>query len=262
METQPQRQASSTQEICFPNGNCAQALFLPAAMAITDTLFPILNIPQPHAVLMIAGGASSMDERLYPNLRSLFTDGIAHLAVSLGALIIDGGTQAGVMEMMGTGIAEQQHKSTLLGISPAGCITYPGQSAPINSAESAPLDPNHSHFVLVETDEWGGETQAMYELAQLFSAHCPSVALVINGGSITRKEVLYNVRQTRPIIVIEGSGRVADDIARCWREQPSIPSDPEIAEIVQHGDIHLFPITGAVTELVQLAQELLRKKAT
>lgn len=257
MEMQPERQTISTQQICFPNGNCAQALFLPTSTHITNALLSTLNIPQPHVVLMIAGGASSMDGQLYPNLRSLFTDGIAHLATSLGALIIDGGTQAGVMEMMGTGIAEQQHKSALLGVSPAGCVTHPGQSTPINSTESAPLDPNHSHFVLVETNEWGGETQTMYELAQLFSAHCPSVAVVINGGSITRKEVLYNVRQKRSIIVIAGSGRMADDIAALWQEQPSSISDPEMAEIIQYGNIHLFPVTGSVAELIQLTQSLL-----
>src|SRR5947209_7377505 len=146
MNMQPERLAIRKQQICFPNGNCAQAVFLPVGANPVD-LLSILNIPSPNAVIMIAGGASLMDEQLYPNLRSQFTDGIAHLAASLGALIIDGGTQAGVMEMMGTGIAEQQHKATLLGISPSGCVTYPEQSPPINSTESAPLDPNHSHFV-------------------------------------------------------------------------------------------------------------------
>jgi len=259
MNTQPERQAISKQQICFPNGNCAQAVFLPVGANPVD-LLSILNIPSPNAVIMIAGGASLMDEQLYPNLRSQFTDGIAHLAAALDALIIDGGTQAGVMEMMGTGVAEQQHRVTLLGVSPAGCVTYPGKpSAPV-SEDNAPLDPNHSHFVLVETDTWGGETETMYELAQVFSQNSPSVAILVNGGSIAKKEVLYNVRQRRPIIVIEGSGRTADDIARLWREQmPSIP-DAQLAEIMQQGNIHLFPLTGTATELVQLAQGLLSKQ--
>ena len=259
MNTQPGRQAISKQQICFPNGNCAQAVFLPVGANPVD-LLSILNIPSPNAVIMIAGGASLMDEQLYPNLRSQFTDGIAHLAASLGALIIDGGTQAGVMEMMGTGIAEQQHRATLLGVSPAGCVTYPGRPSTSVSKDNAPLDPNHSHFVLVETDEWGGETEVMYELAQVFSQGHPSVAILINGGSITKKEVLYNVRQKRPIIIIEGSGRTADEIAQLWQEKPPSISDPELAEIIQYGDIHLFPLTGSATGLVQLTQHLLSKQ--
>src|SRR5258708_39528753 len=105
MTMQPERQAISKQEICFPNGNCAIAVLPPAGANPLDYL-SLLEIPLPHAVIMIAGGASFMNGQDYPNLRSLFTDGIAHLAVSLGALIIDGGSQAGVMELMGIGIAE------------------------------------------------------------------------------------------------------------------------------------------------------------
>ncbi|GAC1466087.1 MAG: hypothetical protein PVS3B3_17190 [Ktedonobacteraceae bacterium] len=59
------------------------------------------------------------------------------------------------------------------------------------------------------------------------------------------------------MIVLQGSGRAADDIARLWQEKPSAIADARLAEIIQHGDIHLFPATGSATELVQLTQQLL-----
>src|SRR2546421_9839506 len=259
MDTRPASQSMNKREIHFPNGNLAQAILPPAGTRATDLLHT-LNIRQPNAVIIIAGGASKMDEKVHPELDRLFTRGIAHVATSARALIIDGGTQAGVMAIMGQAVAEQQLRSTLLGVAPAGNVTYPGKSTGMSGSESVPgvpLDPNHSHFVLVETDKGGGETETMYELAKTLSAGRPSVAVLINGGSIAKSEVLHNVRQRRALIVIWGSGRVTAEISRVWRKKPTSLSDPQLSEIILYGDIHLFPLTGSAMELAQLTQRLL-----
>jgi len=256
METQPASQAMNKWEIHFPNGNRAQAVFSPAGTCATDLLHT-LGIQQPDAVIIITGGASEMDEQEHPDLVRLFTCGIAQVAGSERVLIIDGGTQAGVMAIMGRAVAGKQRKSMLLGVAPAGSVVYPGKSTDMSDNEGVPLDPNHSHFVLVETDEWGGETEMMYELAEALSTGRPSVAVLVNGGSIAKSEVLHNVRQKRPIIVIEDSGRLADEIARLWQEKPFYISDPQLAEITLHGNIHVFPLSGSAKELVQLTRYLL-----
>ncbi len=257
---QSDQQVLRTQDIVFPNGNSAHTVFAPIGTNAQD-LLQLLNIPTYNDLIMLVGGASLMDEKLYPNLESLFTHGIAHLAVIRKALIIDGGTQAGVMELMGKGVTAQRHRFPLLGVSPGKVVTYPGEfSNNIVDHERVPLDPNHSHFVLVQTNKWGGETETMYQLAHLYAQSCPSVAMVVNGGSIAKKEILYNVRQGRPIILFTGSGRVADEIAVLWQEKPSSFSTPDLAEIIQHGNIHLFPITSAEAELVQLVQSLLQQQ--
>ncbi len=124
------------------------------------------------------------------------------------------------------------------------------------------LDPNHSHFVLVQTEHWGSETAAMYELARMFSQGRSSIAILINGGAIAIQEALYNVRQKRPIVVIQGSGRAADEIAWLWQEQPATIADSALAEIVQTGDIHLFPATGSAFDLKQLMLQLLSSSHT
>ena len=252
-----EQHAVRTQSIVFPNGNQAQAIFFPSA-AHVDDLPTLLHIPSFSSVITIIGGAALMEDTGSAHPADLFTHGVALLAATHNALIIDGGTQAGVMELMGTGVAEQQHRSPLLGVAPASLVSYPEQLDRTGQKERVPLDPNHSHFVLVETDEWGGETATMYELAQLFSQGHPSVAIVVNGGAIAIQEALYNVRQKRTIIVLQGSGRAADDIARLWQEKPSTITDPNLAEIIQHGQIHLFPLTGAATNLMQLMQQLLQ----
>jgi hypothetical protein len=259
MDSQPIPEAIKIEEISFPNGNQARAVLPPPGTRATD-LVRALAIPQPGSLIMIAGGAARMDERDHLNLTRLFTDGIAHIAATYNALVIDGGTQSGVMDLMGQGVAKQQQRPVLLGISPAGKVTYPGKTGHRVGRDEVPLDPNHSHFVLVETNEWGGETETMYELANVFSEGCPSVAILINGGDIAKNEVLYNVRQRRSILVIEGSGRFADEIARNIHEKTSFDSDPDVTEITSKGKLYVFPISGSTLELEQLTQRLLDER--
>jgi SLOG in TRPM, prokaryote len=256
MDTQPVPEAIKIQEISFPNGNRALAVFPPIGSHATY-LVRALGIPQPGSLIMIMGGAARMDERDHSNLMRLFSEGIAHIAASHNALVIDGGTQSGVMELMGQGIAQQPRRPVLLGISPAENVTYPGKTTHRADNEQIPLDPNHSHFVLVDTNEWGGETETMYELAKVYSQSCSSIAILINGGAIAKNEVLYNVHQRRPIIVIEGSGRFADEIARILHNKSYLDSDPDLTEIINQGKLYLFPIAGSTLELEQLIQRLL-----
>jgi hypothetical protein len=174
--------------------------------------------------------------------------------------MIDGGTQAGVMALIGLGVAQQQHKPTLLGVAPIGLVTNPGKSTDETSSEVVPLDPNHAYFVLVDTDEWGGETETMYELAQVLSQNSPSIALLINGGGIAKREVLHNVRQRRPIIIFEGSGRLADEIASMVRNKRIPPPDPELAEIIADRDLYFLPLTSSAADLEQLTRRLISQQ--
>ena len=246
------------QKIYFPNGNHAQAVIAPDSTPAND-LLPALGIPQPEALIMIVGGAAFMDKQSDAELVQLFTGGVIQIATERNALIIDGGTQAGVMEIIGLAVSGQQRRPELLGVSPHGCVAYPGKTSETPNPDNGPLDPNHSHFVLVETNEWGGETETMYALAATVSQHCPSLAILVNGGAIGKNEIIANVRQHRPIIVIQGTGRLADEVATLWQEKttPNSIPDAALAEIIRDGDIQLFPITGAAVALAQLVRHLL-----
>ena len=125
MDTQPRPETIKIQEISFPNGNRALAVIPPIHLPATY-LVQVLDIPLPEFLIMIVDGAARMDERDQTNLMRLFSDGIAHIAVTHHALVIDGGTKSGAMELMGQGIAQQPLRPVLLGISPAENVTYPG----------------------------------------------------------------------------------------------------------------------------------------
>ena len=62
-----------------------------------------------------------------------------------------------------------------------------------------------------------------------------------------RELVLKSVRQGWPLIIIEKTGRLADEIAALWKEKVETKKDPCIedpvmAEIIADGNIQLFPL--------------------
>ncbi|HEX4696881.1 MAG TPA: hypothetical protein VH254_04340 [Candidatus Udaeobacter sp.] len=235
------------QEIVFPNNNGAKLVTASRGTPMA-ALIKSLGISQPKNLILLIGGADKLDEKLTSRLTQLFSRGIARAAADADALIIDGGTQAGIMQIMGQSIADRGRKSSLLGVAPAAKVTYPGGPI-VPGNDSAPLDPNHSHFVLVDGKEWGSETETLFELAAAFNV--PVLAILVNGGAIAKDELLQSVRRSWPVIVIKGSGRLADEVA-ALKEHPSSIEDPVLAEIVAEGDLRIFPITGALEDFERM----------
>jgi hypothetical protein len=230
--------------ITFENGNRAVVITAPrdaSAQAILDAL----GIPSPRAVILLFGGAAGLDDSRKAHLATLFADGVAPVAAELDALIMDGGTQSGVMAMMGEAVARCAPRCELLGIAPAGKVTYPGNGQ-VAIEGSTPLEPNHSHFVLVESEEWGGETGKMLELARAFNA--PVVAMLVNGGAIAADEALQSVRNRWQLLVVEGSGRFADELSAVVRDSQSAKSS-KVSEIARSSRVVLFRVDDSVSTL-------------
>ena len=62
-----------------------------------------------------------------------------------------------------------------------------------------------------------------------------------------------DVRQNWPVIVIEGSGRLYANEVAALKKQPSQIEEPTLAEIVEEGDLRIFPITGALEDFERAA---------
>jgi len=187
-------------------------------------------------------------------LRNLLAKGVARLAAEEGIAIIDGGTQAGVMRLIGEEHAKARGSAPLIGVCPAALVSWPGGPS---GSDLVPLEPNHTHFVLTDGEHWGAETKATFALAAALGRDgVPSVAILANGGPIAYDEVLQDIRQGREIIVIRGSGRLADAIAAAVARDGG-PPDNEIAAIVQEGHITLFDITGEPAALAALIRRKL-----
>jgi hypothetical protein len=239
--------------IAFDNGN--QALVVTAGRdADPQSILKTLDIAQPQALIMVFGGAKGLDDSRKARLAELFRNAIAPAVADARALVIDGGTESGVMAMMGEALARNGRESQLLGIAPAGKVTYPGGPNDANIGDGAPLEPNHSHFVLVESDEWGGETGTMFKLARALNVAVAT--LLINGGQIAENEALRSVRNGWPLLVVEGSGRFADQLCAAVRNA-TLNASATIKEITRSGRVKLFSIDKPALGLKSLLQQIL-----
>ncbi len=214
-----------------------------------------LGLTTPRSLLMVSGGASEMSAADVERLRGPLA-GIARLVAQEHVAIIDGGTQAGVMQLIGQGRAALGGDAPLIGVCPAALVTWP---AGPRGTDRVSLDPNHTHFVLTDGYRWGAETETMFALAAFISARAPSLAVLANGGAVARKELLRHVSQSRLVIVLAGSGRLADEIAAAAANTRI--ADQQIAAIVRDGRIAAFDIADGPAALATLIQRKLFEKA-
>jgi hypothetical protein len=212
MDSLPNNPSLERGEIRFSNNN--RAVFVKASLEqATADLLKTLEIKKPATVLLVIGGADDLDAALNDQIEYLLEHGLVLAAADTNALIIDGGTKAGVMELMGKVIALRGRVAPLLGIAPEGKVTYPGGPTAGSIAGGAELDPNHSHFILVQGAEWSGGTDLMFKLVAELAKEARVVVVLMNGGDQTRDEVKRAAKLGWPVVVIQGSGRLADEIA-------------------------------------------------
>ena len=191
-----------------------------------------------HPVLVCIGGASGMSEEHIAALNAAFQDFIAPALDRWSAAAVDGGTDAGVMGMIGRARAGAGSGFPLIGVAAAGTVELP-DTASVD--DTAPLEPNHTHVVLVPGDQWGDETPWLSAVAAEIAANRPSVTLVVNGGAITLNDAQASLAAGRPLIVLAGSGRSADAIARARAgeaagEQAIAIAASPLTSIVDGGD--------------------------
>jgi len=246
----------SVDEIKFINGRSARVVHVEEETTAEDIIHSLeLEIPQ--SVIFVAGGAENLDEENQPRLIQFFSRGIAQLAIESKSLIIDGGTDTGVMSLAGMAIADRDWKTNLLGVAPENMVHYPGKPENNNATRGYPLEPNHSHFILLKAENFGGEKDTLFKILQHFSVNKQIVMILVNGGTLSKFEVLNSVRMRIPIIVVEGSGRLADNIAELKKKKPRFIEDPIMAEIIDDGNVHLMKIDEEISRFKRLLQRLL-----
>lgn len=221
----------------FSNGLTARAIQVHDWPELPEAL-QCLGFTPPCPTLVLVGGASNISESDYALLEKIFTNILAPLAESFNITVVDGGTDAGIMQLMGKARVAINGTFPLMGVAAFGTILAPGVMA--MGRDAASLDPHHTHFVLVPGYRWGDESRWLARIATLVSQESPSVTLVINGGEITWQDVTFSVRENRPTLIIAGSGRTADQIAAALRgELSDARTDTLIASgLVQAINIH------------------------
>lgn len=162
-----------------------------------------LPIPHPKTVIVLVGGAGGIGwlDR-FPMRKAIRI--VAKLAEETQSVVVDGGTQAGIMTEIGN-----QRKRNKFSFSLVGVVF---DSLLMKKEPQSILDPNHTHFFLIPGDDWGDESAWISKIATQIAGDKKSITILVNGGQISRTDVGYSILEDRPAFVMRGTGRMADEI--------------------------------------------------
>uniref|UniRef100_A0A3B3VMV6 Transient receptor potential cation channel, subfamily M, member 2 n=1 Tax=Poecilia latipinna TaxID=48699 RepID=A0A3B3VMV6_9TELE len=223
-----------------------------------EVLYELLTtqweLPRPNLLISVTGGAKNF--YLKSNLKKAFHRGLIKVAQTTGAWIITGGTNAGVMRHVGQAVRDyalsntKQREIVAIGVAPwrvihnrdklvneEGC--FPAQYVIDKQGQGnmACLDDNHSHFLLVDDgtsdkNAYGAEIPLRTQLEQYISDQTlgnkattiktPVVCVALDGGYGTLK---VTITKGIPCVILEGSGRIADVIARVFKQRNTSTTD-------------------------------------
>jgi hypothetical protein len=242
-------------DVRFENGHVAKAVRV-RADADASVALRLLGFDHAFPVIFISGGASNMSEDDKRLTRTII-EAVVTFAEDHHCVIIDGGTEAGIMQMLGDVRKQRGHRFRLLGVTPFGKIEWPGHE---NAEAEAELEDSHSHFILVEGSEWGAESHMIVRLTRAIAGKNdqPAVGILINGGKIALQEIyLASTGEHRlSVIVLEGSGRAADEISTAFKLGRS--NQRILQAIVAGGDIEIV----ATADGPQAMRKMLETKFT
>ncbi|WP_367138067.1 hypothetical protein [Saccharothrix sp. HUAS TT1] len=158
------------------------------------------GLPPDRPVLVLVGGAAGMGaadlESLGHALRALVP-----LLDECRAVVVDGGTDTGVMRAIGRARAAAGGAFPLVGVAAEVAV------------DAAAFEPNHTHLVVVPGGGWGDESPWLADVADLVAGRQPSLTVLANGGPIAYDDAEHSLRHRRPLAVLRGTGRTADAIA-------------------------------------------------
>ena len=213
-----------------------------------------LRTREPRPVIVVCGGADELSEDASAVARAVLGPAVAAAARATAASVVDGGTAAGVMALVGRQRAHDPDAlPTLVGVAPAGRVAPEGEPP----GDRPALERHHTHALLADSDQWGGETELLLGVAQELASGAPVVMLLAGGGEIAWREAAGAVRRGWPLFVIAGTGGAADAIAAARRQgAASDVTAPGELESILAGDVRILSGDGAAEVGRRLAWEL------
>lgn len=217
----------TTITIPFDERRTALAVTLDAAADPASAL-AALHLPPFSGVIVVHGGAGGMEPECMQAVRDFLAAGVIPLAQQRQLLLVDGATHVGVPLILGELRQRAGATFPLVGVMPHRFALYLGGPPP--DEQRYPLNPGHSHFVFVSGDAFGAESALLVGL--LRATGKPGLVLVINGGQIVLEEVQRHAALGNPIVLVRGSGRMADALADpTSAERQTLPPDARITVV-------------------------------
>jgi hypothetical protein len=192
-----------------------------AASVETDTeiaaALEALGLGAPRPVLVVVGGAAGLTETVLLDCAACADDLVAAAAVRGGA-IVDGGTDAGVMRLLGRAHVRARADVPLVGVVVGELAAFPGREA---APDAVSPEPEHTHFVLVPGSTWGDEAPWLARVADELAGDRPSATVLLNGGEIAWRDVEESIAAGRRVLAVTGTGRTADALAAAVAGSPT-----------------------------------------
>ena len=233
-------------------------------------------------VMISVVGSSFDDVDLPVSTQSAVSRGLTAFARNVSAIVVSSGLDQGVSKLIGkcarecarealsesdsipfVGIAawdavmgNRTLRANALGASDTQVVEYDPDSGGTENADvAAPLEEYHSHFIFVDSRSQGGKWYnsekpvcSKVESSFVKLRKIPLMVFVIGGGVGTLHTVSQALKASNPVVVVEGSGGIADAIA-------SIISSGSFARC-NDTLLELLPEQGQVQEVKRLKAEL------
>ena len=129
-----------------------------------------------------------------------------------GGPAVTGSIVSGVMRLIGRERSASGGRFPLVGVAVEETVVVPGAGP--RSPDAVELEPHHTLFLLVPGTKWGDEVRWIADVARVVAGSRSSVTVLVNGGQIAYADTAASLGSGRPVVVLAGSGRAADAIAR------------------------------------------------
>ena len=180
----------------------------PDHFAELPEVWDVFGVTSPQPVVVIVGGAGMMTDEEIAKIQTFFERWLIPFILEQKAVVIEGGTDAGVMAAIGRAYHKTRAEFPLVSVAAREIEGLLGD-----------LEIHHTHYILCPGNDWGDESEWIAAAASALAGSKPSATLLFNGGQIAWKDAAFSLKYKRPILVAEGSGRTADIVARTkhWR---------------------------------------------
>ncbi|CAF1524410.1 unnamed protein product, partial [Rotaria sp. Silwood1] len=218
---------------------------------LTKLMFDIWKVKNPQLIMCIIGGAKYF--KLNERLEREFMKGIIQAALKADGWIVTTGFKTGVVQLVGEAIHEHRVTNPRSHITAIGCskwgaarnraslilskkLTNSIQDTTMDTSKRTKgeqdLEPNHTHFLLLDDGTYYGYDIEDYRTKFVLEAshynksdneeNVPIVTIVVEGGPDTLSTIYKDLSNNIPVVLIDGSGRIANLLANFLNRTKSI----------------------------------------